>query len=113
MDMMLLGELVQSSSTDDKYYGFWMPAGGNDGVGAVEVYYLSKADVFRIDLQTKSSDQADGVASTIGGADISAVGITKFDTAQAKDLVRYRISRLAAGSESIHMQFSQPLWSPN
>ena len=114
MDMMLLGELVETTPTYDTYTGFWMPAGGNDGVAAIEIYYISTAAGFTVHLDTKSSDDTDSVTSSIGSATTSGTGITKFDVAGARDLVRYRIVQNGkSGPESMHMQLSQPLWSPN
>lgn len=116
MDMMLLGETIASDeSGDTDYYGFWMPAGGNDGVAAVEVFLLSTASAFKVYLQTKSSDEADPGPSSnlIGNVTLSSTTpqLYKFDVNGAKDLVRYRVEMLDVGS--VHLQFSQPLWSPN
>lgn len=115
MDMMLLGETIASLGEDSLYYtGFWMPAGGNDGVAAVEVFLLSAASKFKVYLQTKSSDQADSSASDIGNVTPSSTTpqTYKFDVASAKDLVRYRVEVLEAGHYA-HLQFCQPLWAPN
>lgn len=92
-----------------------MPAGGNDGVAAIETFSVSTASRFTVHLDTKSSDDADpGTPSSIGNVDIDSTtpGVFKFDVSDAKDLVRYRIvSR--TGAATMHFQFSQPLWAPN
>ena len=114
MDMMLLGELI---STREDYKGFWMPAGGNDGVAAVEVFLNTVASSADVHLETKSSDEDDSAAVSIGSATISAVTVTvpsvnyKFDVANAKDLVRYTV--VGAETAMLHLQFAQPLWQPN
>ena len=112
MDMMLLGELVANSAASQNYYGFRMPAGGNDGVAAIEVFEQSGSDSYKVYLQTKSSDAADSAATAIGNATIASTGVTKFDVSNAQDLVRYRVESLGDGV-FMHFQFAQPLWSPN
>ena len=115
MDNMILGETIQLSSTNQSLEGFWMPAGGNDGVGGVEVYYVGSADAFKVHVDTKKSDEADSGASSIGSVTINLATpkLYKFDLVNAQDLVRYRVERLSNGVEFVHLQFSQPLWSPN
>jgi hypothetical protein len=90
MDMNLLGELIVASGAQDSR-GFWMPAGGNDGVGGVEVFLNTVSDSFEVSIETKSSDQADSSATPIGAVTINSTspGNYKFDLANAKDLVRY------------------------
>lgn len=113
MDMMLLGETVRSPGAQTNY-GFWMPAGGNDGIGGVEVFYCSAA-VFKIEVETKSSDQDDSSSTTVSGSMAPTAGatITSYSTliANAKDLVRYKVT--ASGAGVVHLQLAQPLWQPN
>lgn len=91
-----------------------MPAGGNDGVAGVEVFQYTGSFGHTVSLQTKKSDEADSAAVSAGSASISGTGITKFDVANAKDLVRYRIRfDLDVSSSSMHVQLCQPLWAPN
>ena len=113
MDMMLLGETLVVSGEVGNYYGFWMPASGNDGVAAVEVFFNSAANAFKVYLQTKSSDQDDSGATDIGNVTVSSTSpqVYKFDVTPAKDLVRYRVEALQDGA--MHFQACQPLWAPN
>lgn len=115
MDMTLLGETIKAAAASQQNYGFWMPAGGNDGVGGVEVFYASTSNAFDVHLETKSSDRDDSTAASIGSVTISTAGSTrtnyKFDVTDAKDLVRYRVTSLKAGL--VHLQFAQPLWQPH
>lgn len=118
MDMMMLGETLAADEGAQFYYGFWMPAGGNDGVGGFEVFHNPVASAFIVSMETKSSDQPDSAAASIGNVLISSTSAAnyKFDVANAKDLVRYQVeSTDAAGltPASIHLQFAQPLWHPN
>lgn len=112
MDMTLLGETLVLIG-DESYYGFWMPAGGNDGVAGAEVFYNSVANACTVHLETKSSDAADSGAASIGSVSISSTSAAtyKFDVTNAKDLVRYRVEGVNSGR--IHLQFAQPLWQPN
>ena len=113
MDMMILGETVTASAASQNFYGFWMPAGGNDGVGGCEVFYASSAAVFTVHLETKSSDESDASPSSIGSVSISSTtpGNYKFDVSNALDLVRYRV--VSSRDATIHLQYAQPLWAPN
>jgi ApbE superfamily uncharacterized protein (UPF0280 family) len=115
MDMMLLGETVVASATSQKNLGFWMPAGGNDGVGGVEVFYASHGGAFDVGMETKSSDEADAAATSIGSVSIGSSTTTpatyKFDVTNAKDLVRYAVT--STRDARIHLQYAQPLWHPN
>lgn len=114
MDLMLLGETIQSNTANRDHYGFWMAAGGNDGVAGVEVFHYFGSFGHTVSLQTKKSDEADGAAVSVGSASIGAAGIVKFNVTNAKDLVRYRIHfDLDEGASSLHVQICQPLWSPN
>lgn len=112
MDMNLLGELIVASGAQDNR-GFWMPAGGNDGVGGVEVFLLTATSSFDVSMETKSSDEADISAIPIGSVTISSTTPQnyKFDLTNAKDLVRYVVSTRQTGK--IHLQIAQPLWHPN
>lgn len=116
MDFMILGETVaaQAASSPDMI-GYWMPARGNDGVAAIEVFYVSNTSVFTVHLDTKSSDDADSAASSIGNTTVSSTTpqIFKWDVSNAKDLVRYRIVPAGEDSEYMHFQFAEPLWAPN
>jgi hypothetical protein len=114
MDINLLGELI-SAREAQVIPGFWMPAGGNDGVGGFEVFLNSDASNFSVSMQTKSSDAAD---PAFGTSEIGSVTVTstspdtyKFDIENAKDLVRYVVT--AVGRGKIHIQLAQPLWHPN
>ena len=110
MDMLLLGETITAPATGQNNYGAWMSAGGNDGVAGAEVFYLSNLP-FTLHMETKSSDQADSSAISIGNVSLSAAGNFKCDVTNALDLVRYRVT--STGSSTIHLQFAQPLWQPN
>ncbi|MCK5944049.1 MAG: hypothetical protein KAI24_18835 [Planctomycetes bacterium] len=112
--MMLLGELVSTNTSGQTYEGFWMPAGGNDGVAAVEVFLLSGSGDYKVTLETKKSDEADTGAGSVGTQSITGTGVVKFDITNAQDLVRYVVEQTAGeGGAYMHIQFSQPLWSPN
>ncbi len=113
MDPMLLGETLSTSAANKKFYGFWMPAGGNDGVGGADVFRCSADGDFKLYMETKSSDQKDGDATTMSASATidAAPALYKFDLAAARDLVRYRLESQAVGS--IHFQFTQPMWAPN
>ena len=119
MTMMLLGETLAIDLTipsGGPYYGPWMRAGGNKGIGAIETFYVSAASAFSLEMETKSSDQIDSSFVSLGAATtISSTtpGIFKYDASGAKDLVRYKINSLGLGTAYMHFQFSQPLWSPN
>jgi hypothetical protein len=110
---MLLGETLAGTGAQS-YEGFWMPAGGNEGIAAVEVFYVSVASRFTVALETKSSDETDGSTATLASVSISSTtpGIFKFDVSGAKDLVRYTVSS-EVGAAVIHFQLCQPLWAPN
>ncbi len=112
MDLNLLGELIVASAAQTSP-GFWMPAGGNDGVAGLEVFLNTVANAFDVLVQTKSSDQVDSAATTIGSVTINLTSAAsyKFDITNAKDLVRYVVSATKAGN--IHLQLAQPLWHPN
>ena len=72
--------------------------------------------MFVVHLETKKSDETDSGASSIGNVTIDTTlpKLYKFDVANAHDLVRYRVDRVGeSGPEFVHLQFSQPLWSPN
>jgi len=116
MDMAILGEQVVASETAQYFTGFWMPAGGNDGVAGCEVFYNSSANSFKLHLETKSSDEEDVNAVSIGNVTIATAGSTvatyKCDVSNAKDLVRYRLESLKDGVR-VHLQFAQPMWNPN
>ena len=115
MDPMLLGETI-AASNGESYLGFWQPSGGNDGVAAVETFYVSVAGAFTVQLETKSSDDDDSAATPLGsGVSISATApqVYKFDVEGARDLVRYRIIYEQETAGVMHFQFTQPLWAPN
>lgn len=115
MDMLLLGETILANSGNNTLNGFWMPAGGNNGIGAVETFFVETADEFEVHLDTKSSDEDDSAAASIGNVaiDSTAPQLFKFDVADAKDLVRYRIKFGGSTTKILHCQFAQPLWTPN
>jgi hypothetical protein len=117
MDMMLLGETVRGISDSVSFYGYWMPAGGNNGVCAIETFLVSAANLFLIDFETKSSDQVDSAVTSIGNVTISSTTpqCYKFDFSNAKELVRYVVTPAGtAGTDQfMHFQFCQPLWAPN
>lgn len=89
---------------------------GRRAVAGCEVFF-SGNQPFTLNMETKSSDQADSSATLIGGAGVTltsgATGTFKFDVNNAMDLVRYKLTSSAAGAATIHLQFSQPLWQPN
>tara|TARA_R110002096_G_scaffold13828_2_gene48649 strand:+ start:655 stop:999 length:345 start_codon:yes stop_codon:yes gene_type:complete len=114
MDPMLLGETLSASAANEKFYGFWMPADGNDGVGGIDVFDIEDNSDFEVIMETKSSDEDDDARvsiTTVPEVISAGPGLYKFDLKDAKDLVRYRLMSKAAGS--IHFQLSQPLWAPN
>jgi hypothetical protein len=113
MDMMLLGELVSAANAGQMSTGFWMPAGGNEGVGGVETFLLTFASGFDVHLDTKSSDEDDSAAVSIGSVTLSSTTPQsyRFDVTDAKDLVRYRVE--SQRQAVVHLQFAQPLWQPN
>lgn len=111
MDMMILGETIRSNSDGTTFTGFWMPARGNDGVGAVETFLVSGTG-FTVEMETKTSDANDTGAASIGSASIGTTpGVTKFDVTNAKDLVRYVIE--GPQNQYMHFQLMQPQWAPN
>ena len=113
MDMMILGETIRADATGTVCTGFWMPSAGVDGVAGVEVFYSSGA--MKVELQTKSSDEADSAATSIGTGTVAAVTVAtmvKFDVTAAKDLVRYVVTGTTVGVW-MHAQFLQPMWAPN
>ena len=116
MDMAILGELIAASAAGQSFRGFWIPAGGNDGVAGCEVFYNSSADSFLLYMETKSSDGDDSTASNIGVVSIATAGSTittyKFDLKDAQDLVRYRLESQKSNVR-VHLQFAQPMWNPN
>lgn len=115
MDLMILGETIKGKSPD-VYYGYWMPSGGDECTGAIDVTVLSASNKFTVKLQTKNSEDADPSAANniIGSAAISAAGVTKFDASGAKELVRYLITADDASTDQhMHFQFMQPQWVPN
>jgi hypothetical protein len=114
MDMMLLGEMITASGGSQTHTGFWMPAGGNNGVGGVEVFFQSVANGFTVHMDTKSSDEPDSAATlSIGSVTLSSTSPAtyKFDVGNARDLVRYRV--VSGEGALVHLQFAQPLWQPN
>jgi hypothetical protein len=115
MDMLLLGETINAPAIGQNNYGFWMPAGGNDGTASVEAFLNTVASAFKVHLETKSSDKDDSTAASIGNTTITAATGTatrySFDVSAALDFVRYRVESLKAGL--VHLQFAQPLWQPN
>jgi hypothetical protein len=72
MDMTLLGETIVAAAAAQKNVGFWMPSGGNEGVAGCEVYWNNVASAFAVHLETKSSDQDDSAAVSIGNVTITA-----------------------------------------
>ena len=114
MELSLLGEtLMRESSDTTKYYGFWMPRGGDESTFAVHVFdYVGGS--FKVYAQTKDSDVADSAASPLGSEQtISATGITRWPASGAKEWVRYVIEPTGASAGHIHFQFLAPQWTPN
>lgn len=68
MDMNLLGETL-AIKNGNTYYGFWMQAGGNNGVAAAEVFYSTPANGFEVHLETKSSDDDGQIQTTVPATD--------------------------------------------
>ena len=120
MDIMMLGETLTcdlQASSSQEFFGFWMPAGGNEGVGAVETFFVSASNEWTVSMQTKSSDAVDPASATgiIGSVNVTSTTpqVFKFDLLNAKDLVRYIVSCGADTLSHIHFQLAQPLWAPN
>ncbi len=115
MDMMILGEAIRGKKPQ-AYYGFWMPAQGNDGAAGIEVTMVSGAAKFTVSLQTKTAEDVDpGVsANIIGSATISGTGVLRFAVANAKELVRYIVTAEDATTDHyMHFQFLAPQWADN
>ncbi|MCA8975787.1 MAG: hypothetical protein KDC98_13780 [Planctomycetes bacterium] len=116
MDMLILGEtLAHAAAGSTRYEGFWMPAEGNNGVAAVEVYAVANANSWTVKLETKTSNENDTGAGSIGSQAIDSTTpkVFKFDVNNAQDLVRYVLECSNESADFIHFQFCQPLWSPN
>ena len=114
MDMMILGETLIGKSAE-VFYSYWMPSGGNDAIGAIDVIFMSAASAFDIKMETKNSEQADSAASVVGSQTISSTtpGVTKVSVTGAKELVRYVIAAKDGSDQSLHFQLLQPQWVPN
>ena len=117
MSLLILGESVvfgTATGFAETHYSPWMPAGGNNGVAGLEIFYLSAANELTVEMETKSSDATDTGVSSIGSLLLSSTvaSIYKFDVNDAQDLVRYKLSN-DDESVSIHFQFVQPFWAAN
>lgn len=114
MELSILGETITRRSSDStKYYGFWMPRGGDQGTFGVDVIRASTSG-FQVLVQTKDSDQADAAATTLGSAQaLTATGITKWTVSGAKEWVRYVIEPTASNTPILQFQFLAPQWTPN
>lgn len=115
MDMLLLGESL-TFEINDEHHGFWMPAGGNDGVAAIEVFFADDPTEITVSMETKASDDDDASPTTIGTLVLSSATwpkVFKFDVADAQDLVRYHIENANGDPARLHFQLVQPLWAPN
>ena len=95
--------------------GFWMPASGNDGVAAIEIFHMSAASAVTVKMETKSSDGTDTspTPTTIGTQVVTSTtpDVTRFPVEDAQDLVRYTVT--VSATSSAHFQLCQPLWAPN
>lgn len=113
MDAMLLGETLGTERTG-KLYGFWMPAGGNDGVAAIQVFALNDATDLVVTMESKSSDDDDSSPVEIGTLTITSTtpAVHRFAVAGAYDLVRYAIE-FGSDDQLLHFQFLQPTWAAN
>ena len=117
MDMMILGETIKGQSPD-VYYGFWMPSGGNDCTGGVEVFVVSATSKFTLKLQTKNSEDVDPASGSgiIGTQSINAgaPAIFRLNATGAKEWVRYIITADDMSTDQyMHFQLLQPQWIPN
>ena len=114
MELSLLGETITRKSSDStKYYGFWMPRGGDQGTFAIDVIRASSSG-FQVFVQTKDSDTADASASTLGSAQaLTTPGITKWTVSGALEWVRYVIEPTGSNTPILQFQFVAPQWSPN
>ena len=114
MELSILGETItRKSSETAKYYGFWMPRGGDQATYGVEVIRASSSG-FQVFIQTKNSDQADSAASTLGSAQaLSSTGVTKWTVSGAKEWVRYVIEPTGANTPILQFQFLAPQWATN
>lgn len=113
MDAMLLGETLATERTG-KLFGFWMPAGGNDGVAAIQVFALNNAADLVVTMESKSSDDDDSSPAVIGTLTITSTtpAVHRFGVAGAHDLVRYTIE-FGADDQVLHFQLLQPTWAAN
>jgi hypothetical protein len=114
MDSLILGETIRGKSPQ-LYYGFWMPAQGNDGAGGIEIFAIS-ASKFTAKLQTKTAEDVDPAASSniIGSAALSATGVTRFAVSNAKELVRYIVTADDLSVDQyMHFQCLVPQWAAN
>jgi hypothetical protein len=115
MDMLVLGEFIRGKSPN-VYYGYWMPAAGNTGIGAIDVLFNSANSKFTVKMQTKNAQDIDPIAANgiIGSVSLSTTGVNKFDATNAKEWVRYLITADDVTNEQyMHFQFLQPQWDPN
>ena len=114
MELSILGEtLTRKSSDTTKYYGFWMPRGGDQASFGIEIIRLS-ASGFQVFVETKNADQADSAATTLGSAQAPTTpGITKWTVSGAKEWVRYVIEPTGANTPILQFQFLAPQWAPN
>ena len=113
MDPLLLGETLRGKTVT--YRGFWMPTQGCTGVGAIQVFLISGASKFRVDAETKSSNDDDSAASNAGSLTLTGTpGSYSFDLSKGRDLIRYTLTGLDASTDQyIHFQFAHPLWQAN
>ncbi|MFO1052761.1 MAG: hypothetical protein U1F36_11150 [Planctomycetota bacterium] len=114
MELSILGELLTRNSSDTtKYYGYWMPRGGDQGTFAVEVIRASNSG-FQVFIQTRDSDSDDASATTLGSAQaLTTAGITKWTVSGAKEWVRYVIEPTGSNTPVLQFQFLAPQWAPN
>lgn len=116
MDAMLLGETL-AGETGARFVGYWMPAGGNYGVAAIQVFHaeLDAKDLI-VTIETKSSDDDDAAPNidAIGVLTITSATpqVHRFEANGAKDLVRYAVE-LGGDEQAVHFQLLQPTWAAN
>jgi len=111
MDSMLLGETL-AADEGATFVGNWMPAGGNSGIAAIQLFAASITDKVTLRLDSKSSDEDDAAAVEVGSRNLtsSAPDIYEFAVTDAKDLVRY-VLVLQDPEHHLHFQFLQPTWA--
>lgn len=116
MDATLLGETLASDDNGIDFLGFWMEASGSEGTAAVRVFAAAISDQIKVRLETKSSNEDDSAAGSVGTVTITSATpqIHRFDVADARDLVRYVVKiKGENAADFAHLQVLAPTWAPN